>query len=119
MKERIERVAGTAGLRIVNSHLVLECVYADLGISIQKFLEASKTIGDVYLVHRYRETADNEIIKQVQHVLDSKGVLYRLDDKIQGRIEKHPFDLVVPRNGRPGLAVGVLGGQNTHNIAQT
>jgi hypothetical protein len=117
-KERIERVAGLADLRIVNQHLVLECSPHELGPSIQKFLEASKTIGDVYLVHRYREKPDKGLIAQVRRVLDSKNMLYRLGDRIPGRIENHPFDIVVPSNGRPGLAVSVIGGQNTHNIAQ-
>jgi hypothetical protein len=117
-KERIERVAGLSNLRIVNQHLVLECSPAELGLSIQKFLEASKTIGDVYLVHRQKEKPDKALIMEVRKVLDSKRLLYRLGEKIPGRLESHPFDIVVPANGRPGLAVGVIGGQNTHNLAQ-
>ncbi len=118
VKERLEKVAGLSDLRIVNDHLVLECSHADVGFSIQKFLEMSKTIGDVYLVHRYRDKPDEELILQVRKMLDSRGLLYRLREKIPGQIESHPFDVVVPPNGRPGLAVGVLSGQNTHNVAQ-
>jgi hypothetical protein len=45
-------------------------------------------------------------------------LLYRLDEKVAGKIELHPFNLVVPPNGRPGLAVSILSGKNTHNVAQ-
>jgi hypothetical protein len=117
-KRRLEWIASLSDLRIVNDHLVLETAYADLGTSIQKFLEVSKTIGDVYLVHKQRADAGDELITQVRTVLDSKNILYRQREKIWGRLESHPFDLVAPPNGHPGLAVGVLGGQNTHALAQ-
>lgn len=117
-KERIARVAGLSDLRIVNQYLVLECHHAELGASIQKFLEASKTIGDVYLVHKQKEKQNKDLVMQVRRVLDSKRLLYRLREKIKGRIENHPFDIVAPSNGRPGLAVSIVSGQNTHNLAQ-
>jgi hypothetical protein len=118
MRERLERIAGSFGLRIVNDHLLLESSYAAIGISIQKFLEASKVIGDVYLVHKQRPVPDEDLIAKVRTVLDSKKILYRQREKIWGELESHPFDLVTPPNGHPGLAVSVLGGQNTHTIAQ-
>lgn len=118
MKQKLERLAGLSGIRIVDGHLVLESSYEDLGVSIQKFLETSKTIGDVYLVHKQREKPDDEIILQIRDILDSVRLLYRTHEKIDGEIEAHPFDVVVPPNGRPGLAVTVVSGQNTHTLAQ-
>lgn len=119
MRERLDQLANSVGARIVDAHLVLESHSEDLGLSIQKFLEVSKTIGDVYLVHKQRETADEELILEVGAVLSSRGMHYRLHEKIHGRIDTHPIDIVVPPNGGPGLAVGVLSGQNTHNVAAT
>lgn len=55
LKEKMETLAALPGLNFVDSHLILQCSHADLGPSIQKYLEASKMIGDVYLVHRQRE----------------------------------------------------------------
>jgi hypothetical protein len=118
MKEKIERLVSVAGLRIADTHLVLEASLEDLGHAIQKFLEVSKTIGDVYLVHKPRETSDEDLISQIQIMLDSKQLAYRLHQRIQGEIEAHPFDVVVPANGRRGIAVSILSGQNTHNVAQ-
>jgi hypothetical protein len=117
-KERLEMIASLSGLRMVKDHLVLESSYADLGNSIQRFLEVSKTIGDVYLVHKQRVDAGDELITEVRTVLDSKNILYRQHEKIWGALEYHPFDLVALPNGHPGLAVSVLSGQNTHGVAQ-
>ncbi len=118
MKEKLERIANLSGLRIVNDYLLLESSYTNIGASIQKFLEISKMIGDVYLVHKQRGTPEKDLVAQVKTVLDSKSLLYRERDRIRGQIESHPFDLLVPPNGHPGMAVSVLGGQNTHTLAQ-
>jgi hypothetical protein len=118
MRERLETIAGAYGMRIVDTHLILETNLLDLGVSIQRFLEMSKTIGDVYLVHKQREQIDDELIAEVKDILQSRGLNYILNEKIQGEIELHPFELVVPSNGKPGLALSVLAGQNTHTISQ-
>lgn len=118
MKERIEKLASLSGLRVLDKHLVLECSYSDIGVSIQKFLEATKTIGDIYLVHRQHPAPSEDLVAEVRAVLDSQNVLYRVGEKIQGEIELHPFQIVIPSNGRPGMALSVLVGQNTHSIAQ-
>ena len=76
-RERLERIASLSGLRIVSDHLVLESSYTDVGTSVQSFLEVSKTIGDVYLVHKQRADAGDELITQVRTVLDSQRILYR------------------------------------------
>jgi hypothetical protein len=117
MKTRLEQLAAVAGARIVDTHLVLESAEGDLGVSIQKFLELSKTIGDVYLVHKQREKPDDELVQEVGAVLSANGLHYRLHEKIYGNLDVHPLDLVVPPNGHPGLAVAILHGQNTHTVA--
>ncbi len=50
--------------------------------------------------------------------VNTANVLYRPHEKLQGKREAHSIDLLVPPNGRPGLALSVLGGQNTHALAQ-
>ena len=118
MKEKLEQLAIASGLKIIDGYLVLECPREQIGVSIQRFLEVCKTIGDVYLIHKQRETGDEELISEVSATLNSGGIHYQLHQKIPGQIEDHSFDLVVPDNGRPGMAVKVLGGQNTHGLAQ-
>jgi hypothetical protein len=97
--------------------LVLESTKRDLGASIQKFLELSKTLGDIYLVHKQRERPDEDLVQEVGTVLAANGLHYRLHEKIHGSLDVHPIDLVVPPNGHPGLAVAILNGQNTHSLA--
>jgi hypothetical protein len=116
--DRLEELAGASGVRIVDMHLVLESAYNNLGSSIQKFLETSKTIGDVYLVHRHRAEEREDLVSQVRTVLNSENIVYRPKQRVQGRQEGHSIDLLVAPNGRPGLALIVLGGQNTHALAQ-
>jgi hypothetical protein len=118
MKARIETLASLSGLMVTDSHLVLETSHADLGPNIQKFLEVTKTIGDVYLVLRPRETSDAELVSDVRSLLDAERVKYKLDQKISGELESHPFDIFVYGNGTPAVAVNILSGQNTHNVAQ-
>ncbi len=48
MMERIEIIASASGLRVADTHFILESSLHELGASIQKFLEITKTIGDVY-----------------------------------------------------------------------
>jgi hypothetical protein len=117
MKARLQQLASAVGASIVDTHLVLQSDEAGLGASIQKFLELSKTIGDVYLVHKQREKPDEELVQEVGAVLSASGLHYRLHEKIYGHLDIHPLDLVVPPNGHPGLAVAILHGQNTHTVA--
>jgi hypothetical protein len=117
MKNRLASIAG-AEINIVEDHLVMEASAKELGASIQKFLETSKMIGDVYLVHKHRAEPESGIVSQVRRALESKHLLYREREKLQGQIESHAFDLLVPPNGHAGLAVGILSGQNTHTLAQ-
>jgi hypothetical protein len=118
IKERLEKLANLSGVRIVRDHLLLESTYKHLGVSIQKYLEMSKMIGDVYLVHRQRADAGDDLLSQVRNVFDSTRILYRQRQKLHGQIEDHQIDLLVAPNGHPGLALNVVSGQNTHALAQ-
>jgi hypothetical protein len=118
VKDRLEKIAIASDIRIVKGHLLLESTYDNLGISIQRFLEISKMIGDVYLVHKQRADADDELRAEVRSVFDSTNIKYRQGQKLRGRIEDHRVDLLVSPNGHPGVAVSVIGGQNTHALAR-
>jgi hypothetical protein len=116
MLKRIEAIAGS--LRLVDTTFVLESSESELGKSIQKFLETTKTIGDVYLVHKQKEYPDNAVLSQIEAVFKSQNLHYKLNSRIPGKIEDHPVDLFVPQNGAPEVALTVLSGQNTHALAQ-
>lgn len=118
IRKKLEAIATLSGLSMAKDYLLLESSYSDLGMSLQKFLETSKTIGDIYLVHRQRVPTEAKLVAEVKAVLDSKSLAYRERLKIHGQIEDHPFDLVIPANRHPGMAASVLGGQNTHATAE-
>jgi hypothetical protein len=125
VKDRLERIARVSDIRIVKGHLLLESTYDDLGVSIQRFLEISKMIGDVYLVHKQRADADDELRAEVRSIFDSTSIKYRQGQKLRGRIEDHRVDLLLSSNGHlaspnghTGVAVSVIGGQNTHALAR-
>ena len=116
--ERLEAIARLSGLRVVREHFVLESSKKKLGANIQRFLEATKTIADVYLVHKVRPNVETDLIDRVKEILDSKSLKYKEKAKLRGEIEDHPFDLIVPANGHTGLAVHILSSQSTHTLAQ-
>ncbi len=118
LREKLEGIAQQSGIRVVDDYLLLDTTYADVGLSMQRFLETSKVIGDVYLVHRQHERPEDDLVAEVRGVLDSRKILYREQQKLTGELELHPFNLVVPPNGHAGLAVSILGSQNTHQQAQ-
>lgn len=118
LRAKVEDIADKFGIRLVKDHLLLDCVSADLGSSIQRFVEAAKTIGDVYLVHRIRTPQSRKLVRRVREFLDRRHVAYLADARVGGKIEPHLIDVLVPSNGKPGLAIAVLAAQNTHILAQ-
>jgi hypothetical protein len=118
LRAKVEDIADKFGVRLVKDYLLLDCVAGDLGKSIQQFVEAAKTVGDVYLVHRSRTPQSTKIIRQLRDFLDRRHVAYLPSAHIPGKIESHSVDLYLPPNGRPGLALAVLVAQNTHILAQ-
>jgi hypothetical protein len=118
IKEKLEEVARLSGLRVVQDHLVLKTKKQTLGADIQRFLEATKTIADVYLVHKVRPVGEKDLLAEVKKIFDARSLKYDEKAKLRGEIEDHPFDLVVPPNGHAGIAVHILSGQSTHTLAQ-
>lgn len=108
LRKRLEMVSRSAKIRVVNEYLVTEADVASLGASIQRFLEAVKTIGDAYLVQRASPPHDSNLLNRVAEFLVSHQALYRAKHPIQGRIEKHLVDFYFPPNGVPGLALSVM-----------
>lgn len=118
MRSRLERIALLSGVRVVEDTIILDVDRSEIGHAIQKFLELSKMIGDVYLVHRQQITEEEDIVNEVRCALNSRGLLYRNNAKVQGEIDSHNFHFYIPPNGHPGLALNVLSGRNTHTVAQ-
>ena len=118
LRERLELLGQNAGLKMIRDYLVMNSTYERLGDDMQRFLEAAKTIGDVYFTYREKGINEREIIARVKNVLDSERVVYQEGYSVGGEIEAHKFDFYVPPNGIDPLAIAVLGSQNTHNAAQ-
>ncbi|MGH9451946.1 MAG: DUF1828 domain-containing protein [Terriglobia bacterium] len=119
LHEQIEKLSKLSGLRIDQDYLLLDSKSADLGHNIQNFLEATKTVADVYLVHRERAALqETDLLREVKHILNRRRVIYKEGDKISGKIEAHSVDLFVPPNGRPGMAIALLSGSNSHLTAE-
>ena len=118
MRDRLEGITKTAGLKIVQDHLVLESSAEELGNNVQRSLEAVKTVADVYLVHRVRMPTDQDLVRQVREILNKKRLLYREKERINGQLETHAVDFLLPKNGKPALAIAVLPGHSSHLIAE-
>ncbi len=116
---RIKEIAAKSHVNVVQNHFVLECRKKELGDGIQNFLEAIKTIADVYLVHgRPRIPPENDLISKVRKMLSERKLIFRENDKLRGHIETHSVNFYVPPNGMPGLAVAILSGYNSHLVAE-
>jgi hypothetical protein len=109
LKKRLETISRAAQIRIVHEYLVSESNAASLGSAIQRFVEATKTIGDAYLVQRPSPPKDSNLVNQVAEYLSSQQVLFQIRRPLQGKIEKHLIDFYFPPNGVPGLALSVMG----------
>jgi hypothetical protein len=117
-RSRVEDIAKRFGVRLMQDHLLLECDNASLGNAIQRFSEAAKTIGDAYLRQTTRTVHVREVVAHVKQILESRQLRFKENQRVNGAIEPHPFNLYVAPNGRPGLAVAVIAGQNTHALAK-
>ncbi len=118
LRERLAQIAKPCDIRIVRNHLVMESSEERLGGDIQRFLEAAKTIGDVYLVHHLRVPNEKQISAEVKEILQERHYIFKEREMVGGEIEGHKMDFYIPPNGTPGLALAVLAAQNTHNVAQ-
>lgn len=108
LKKRLEIISRSAQIRVVNDYLVTESDADSLGSSIQRFVEAVKTIGDAYLVQRASPPQDSNLANRVAEFLVTHQAIYRPRHPLQGKIEKHLIDFYFPPNGVPGLALSVL-----------
>jgi hypothetical protein len=108
LRSRLESVSRAARIRVVNDHLVTDTDYSSLGSSIQRFVEAAKTIGDAYLVQRAIPPRDTNLINRVTEFLSSQQVPYQVKHPLRGNIERHTVDFYFPPNGVPGLALSVM-----------
>lgn len=108
LRERIEFVSRAARVRVVNRHLVTDCDLKDLGASIQRFLEAVKTIGDAYLVQRVSVPRDKQIFNEIRDFLSTQEAPYQTRHPLKGEFEPHVIDFYFPPNGVPGLALSVV-----------
>src|ERR1035437_920379 len=109
LRQRLEKISRLEQIRAVNASLVSETDAASLGSSIQRFVEAAKTIGDAYLVQRAAPPKDTNLINLVSEFLATQSVPYQTKRSVEGRIEKHSVDFLFPPNGVPGLALAVMG----------
>lgn len=117
-RERLESLGKASGVQLIREYLVLDSTREKIGDDIQRFVEAAKTIGDVYFAHRDRSPNEREIIEKVKTVLDSEKVVYQQSYPINGEIEPHKFAFYIPPNGSKALALAVIGSHNTHTQAQ-
>jgi hypothetical protein len=108
IRMRVQKLARLSGLRIVGDHLLLDSDLNNVGANIQRLLEATKTIGDVYLVHHSGVVRERFIFEQVRDLLNRHKTMYTIREKIHGQIETHKVDFLVPPNGKPGLALTIL-----------
>ena len=118
LRARLEQIGKSAGIRTVRDYLVLETDAQKMGDDIQRFVEAAKTIGDVYFVHKGRPINEKEIADKVKTILNRENVVYQEKFPVNGEIEAHRFDFYIPPNGVPGLALQILSSQRTHTAAQ-
>lgn len=111
-RDRLEAITKFAGIRVVNSHLVGECTSSDFGSCLQRFVEAAKTIGDVYLVQPVVNKRDAYLIGQVSSYLIQQNVAFKTRHQLTGLYENHVADFYFPPNGVPGLALSVINSPN-------
>lgn len=115
---RMVEIAKPAEVRVVNENLIMECRPNDTGVALHVFSEIAKTIGDAYLAFSARSQPEKRLMQAVGNALNESHLAYKSDHKIAGKIEAHTVDFYIPPNGHLGLALGVLGGYNTHTTAQ-
>lgn len=118
IRKRLEDISKISGLKLVQDHLLLESSADELGKNVQCLLEATKTIGDVYLVHRAKVEMEKDLVKEVREILNKKMLIYKEKDRVNGQLEMHTVNFLIPANGKTSLAIAVLPGHNSHLVAE-
>ncbi len=117
-RKKAEEIATQFKTRFVLDHLICESDATALGGSIQRFAEACKTIGDAYLLQRLHHVHVRAVVDEVKSIFRARKSEFRENVKVEGELEKHDFDVYVAPNGKPGVAVAVIAGHNTHSLAK-
>ncbi|OFW07474.1 MAG: hypothetical protein A3G20_03535 [Acidobacteria bacterium RIFCSPLOWO2_12_FULL_59_11] len=117
-RRRLEEISKISGLKIVQDHLLLESSAEELGKNVQRLLEVAKTIGDVYLVHRAKAPMERDLVREVREILNKRRLIYKEKEKVNGHLEMHSVNFLIPANGKTGLAIAVLPGHNSHLVAE-
>jgi hypothetical protein len=117
-RKKAEEIAGQFGTHFVLDHLICESNITNLGGAIQRFAEACKTIGDAYLLQRSHHVHVRAVVDQIKTIFRTRRIEFKEDFKVPGELEKHDFDVYVPPNGKPGVAIAVIAGHNTHALAK-
>jgi hypothetical protein len=115
---RMEEIAKPCKVNIVDETMISQSTITDIGPSLHSFAEAAKTIGDAYFAFRVKAQLEKRLLDAIREIFADRQIAYKLDQKVRGKIDLHPVDFYIPPNGDPGLALGVLGGYNTHTTAQ-
>lgn len=115
---RMVQIAKPANVRIVNENMVMDCRPEEVGVALHNFAEAAKTIGDAYLAFHVKAPSEKRLIEEVRALFSELQIAYKLGQRVHGKLDTHPVDFYIPPNGHAGLALGVLGGYNTHTTAQ-
>jgi hypothetical protein len=107
-RERLESISRAAQIRVVNDHLVADSDFKHLGSSIQRFLEAAKTIGDAYLSQTTPLLSEKDLAERVSSFLYDQQIPFQRRHALPGKYEAHTVDFYYPPNGVPGLALSVI-----------
>ncbi len=118
LRTRLIEIAKPANVRIVEDHLIMDCKPEEIGNVLHTFAEAAKTIGDAYLAYRVKVPQEQKLLSNVRQVFAERQIAYRPDHKVAGSLDTHTVNVYIPPNGKPGLALEVLAGYNTHALAQ-
>lgn len=117
-RKRAEEIAAKFGARFLFDHMLLDCDLPAVGEAIQRVAEASKTIGDAYLLQHSQAVHARAVVNEIKDILRARQLKFKQDVKLRGTLEEYPFDLVVPPNGKPGLAIRVIAAHNPHTHAK-
>jgi hypothetical protein len=108
LRKRLELISRSAKIRVVNDFLVADTDLSNLGSSLQRFVEAAKTIGDAYLVQRAYSPRDSNLINEVGKFLVGTNIPFQSHHPLAGKVIGHTVDFFFPPNGVPGLALSVM-----------
>lgn len=81
-RKRAEEIAAQFGTEFVLDHLICQSDATALGGSIQRFAEACKTIGDVYLLQRSHYVHVRSVVDEVKRIFKARQIEFKQDFKV-------------------------------------